>query len=196
MTAPLWTPSAARVEASNLTRFMVQAKADWGIEASDYAELHRWSVRELEQFWTSVWRFCGVIGDLNDTPVLIDGDKMPGAQFFPEARINFAENLLRQRGPGDAGDRFAEALVSSAEATERASGLAGRLIALAPWVDPGGEAGSAAGGASAGPGGAGWIGVRWSGDTGRRGPASGPWNATSRRGAAGAGCSWPGSASG
>ncbi len=105
MSGPMWTPSEARAEASNLTRFLAQVKADWGVDFADYADyeaLHHWSVAELEQFWSSVWRFCGVIGDLNATPVLVDGDKMPGAQFFPEARINFAENLLRRRGPGDA----------------------------------------------------------------------------------------------
>ena len=64
MSGPMWTPSQARVEASNLTRFMAEVKADWGVDCRDYEALHHWSVTELEQFWSSVWRFCGVIGEL------------------------------------------------------------------------------------------------------------------------------------
>ena len=99
---PMWRPSKARIEASNLTAFMARVEADWGVVCRDYGELHRWSIEEMERFWASVWRFCGVIGDLNATPVVVDADKMPGARFFPEARVNFAENLLRRRGPAGA----------------------------------------------------------------------------------------------
>jgi acetoacetyl-CoA synthetase len=139
MSGPMWTPSQARVEASNLTRFMAQVKADWGVECRDYEALHLWSVTELEHFWSSVWRFCGVIGELNATPVLVDGDKMPGAQFFPGARINFAENLLRQRGPGDAmvfwGEDQVKRRVSHDELHDSVARLAAALKALG--VGPG-----------------------------------------------------------
>jgi acetoacetyl-CoA synthetase len=138
----MWTPSAARVEASNLTRFMAQVKADWGVDCADdmdYEALHRWSVSELERFWSSVWRFCGVIGDLNETPVLVDGEKMPGARFFPEAQLNFAENLLRQRGPGDAmvfwGEDQVKRRVSHDELFDGVARLAAALKALG--VGPG-----------------------------------------------------------
>ena len=52
-------------------------------------------------FWDLVWDFCGVIGD-KGARLLADGDQMPGAKFFPDAQLNFAENLLRQPGDGDA----------------------------------------------------------------------------------------------
>ncbi len=139
MSGPMWTPSQARVEASNLTRFMAEVKADWGVDCRDYEALHHWSVTELEQFWSSVWRFCGVIGELNATPVLVDGGKMPGAQFFPEARINFAENLLRRRGPGDAmvfwGEDQVKRRVSHDELHDSVARLAAALKALG--VGPG-----------------------------------------------------------
>jgi acetoacetyl-CoA synthetase len=139
MSGPMWTPSQARVEASNLTRFMAEVKADWGVECRDYEALHLWSVTELEHFWSSVWRFCGVIGELNATPVLVDGDKMPGAQFFPGARINFAENLLRRRGPGDAmvfwGEDQVKRRVSHDELHDGVARLAAALKALG--VGPG-----------------------------------------------------------
>jgi acetoacetyl-CoA synthetase len=98
----MWRPSQERIDQANLSAFLAQVKDDWGVECRDYGELYRWSVEELDKFWTTVWRFCRVIGDQNSTPVLVDGDKMPGARFFPEARVNYAENLLRQRGTGDA----------------------------------------------------------------------------------------------
>jgi acetoacetyl-CoA synthetase len=68
---------------------------------SNYAELHRWSVEDREAFWSAVWDDAGVIGDKGSV-VLADGDRMPGARFFPDAKLNFAENLLRETGPGEA----------------------------------------------------------------------------------------------
>jgi acetoacetyl-CoA synthetase len=94
---PLWQPSTQRIASANLAEFARQAREQWGIAADDYAALHRWSVTEPAQFWQSVWTFCGVIGDQNDGPALLDGHRMPGAQWFPEATLNFAENLLRRR---------------------------------------------------------------------------------------------------
>ncbi len=102
MPGPMWQPSQERIDQANLSAFLRQVKDDWGVECRDYGDLYRWSIDELDKFWTSLWRFCRVIGDENGTPVLVDGDKMPGARFFPEARVNYAENLLRRRGPEDA----------------------------------------------------------------------------------------------
>jgi acetoacetyl-CoA synthetase len=76
---------------------MRHARSRWGVAAADYAALHRWSVTEPGQFWQSVWSQCGVIGDGADGPVLEDAVRMPGARWFPGARLNFAENLLRRR---------------------------------------------------------------------------------------------------
>ncbi len=101
MDKPLWQPSAERVAGANLTTFMADAGRQWGVTARSYEELHRWSIAKPDQFWTSVWDFCGVIGE-RGAIALSDGQKMPGAKFFPEARLNFAENLLRRKGTGDA----------------------------------------------------------------------------------------------
>jgi acetoacetyl-CoA synthetase len=101
-TKPLWQPSPARIAGANLTAFMSQAKADWGIECGDYDTFYDWSIAEIEKFWLSFWDFCGVIAETRGERVLIDGDKMPGARFFPDAKLNFAENLLRRRDDSDA----------------------------------------------------------------------------------------------
>ena len=68
-----------------------------GLAIADYAQLHRWSVDHLEDFWTAVWDFGGVIAETRGERVVADRDRMPGARFFPDARLNFAENLLRFR---------------------------------------------------------------------------------------------------
>jgi acetoacetyl-CoA synthetase len=98
---PLWIPNAQRVAATQVMDFMAQVNARHGTSLKNYKELHAWSVAHPELFWDRVWDYCGVIGE-KGTRKLIDGDKMPGATFFPDAQINFAENLLRKKGAGDA----------------------------------------------------------------------------------------------
>ena len=102
MTKPLWQPSAAQIAAANLSRFMPEAARRWNRALPDFAALYRWSVEEPQEFWVSLWDFAGVIAETRGERVLVDGSKMPGAQFFPDARLNFAENLLRQRDGSDA----------------------------------------------------------------------------------------------
>ena len=100
---PLWRPSDAAVAAANMTKFRTQVARDWQIGLKDTDALWAWSTEQVDRFWTSLWRSCDVIGEMG-RPALKDGDRMPGAQFFPNARINYAENLLRfSRGnPRDA----------------------------------------------------------------------------------------------
>ena len=93
---PLWTPSPERVAAANLTRFMRAAGERAGRAFDGYETLWQWSVDERPAFWDTLWDFCGVIGAKGDA-VLEDGDAMPGARWYPGARLNFAENLLRYR---------------------------------------------------------------------------------------------------
>jgi acetoacetyl-CoA synthetase len=98
---PMWKPSDDRRRQANLTAF---ARSDPGAadfaEVFDYGALHRWSIDQREAFWSRVWDFCQVIGDKGER-ILVDGEKMPGARWFPEARLNFAENLLRDRPQND-----------------------------------------------------------------------------------------------
>jgi acetoacetyl-CoA synthetase len=94
---PLWEPSADRKAQANLTRFIQEVNGRWKADCSDHASLFAWSIREPENFWQSVWSFAGVVGDMGAGPYLVDADKMPGARWFPNARLNFAQNLLRRR---------------------------------------------------------------------------------------------------
>ena len=68
---------------------------------ASYEALHAWSVARPEEFWSLVWEFCEVQGSRSG-PTLVDGERMPGAQWFPQAKLNFAQNLLRRRDDSDA----------------------------------------------------------------------------------------------
>ena len=98
---PLWRPSAARVAALPLTRFAAEAARRAGRPLADYRALHAWSIADRAAFWDLVWDFSGVIGDKGARTVE-DGERMPGARFFPDATLNFAENLLRRNDDGEA----------------------------------------------------------------------------------------------
>ena len=93
---PLWTPDAARIADSNLRRFM----APMGFQSFD--EVLRFSVDQPEAFWTRLWDFSEVMAETRGERVLVDADRMPGARFFPDARLNYAENLLRRADGGEA----------------------------------------------------------------------------------------------
>ncbi|MEE8312855.1 MAG: acetoacetate--CoA ligase [Myxococcota bacterium] len=88
------------------------AEAETGRRFESYPDLHRWSVESREDFWRLAWDFCEVIGEPGEGPFLEDAERMPGARFFPNASLNFAENLLRRSDPG-------EALVFHSETGER-----------------------------------------------------------------------------
>lgn len=94
MPTPLWKPSKEAIESSNITAFMRFMSQGWGTYFSDVRDLHDFSTREPAVFWSALWDFLGIKGDKGNPPYLIDGHKMPGAKFFPEARLNYAENLL------------------------------------------------------------------------------------------------------
>jgi acetoacetyl-CoA synthetase len=113
----LWAPSPESVRAANLTRFIADVNARHGLCLRDYDDLYRWSVDDAEAFWSSWWDAAGVIADVKGTVAVEDGERMPGARWFPEARLNFAENLLRFAAAPDAATRLA--LVGRDEAGRR-----------------------------------------------------------------------------
>ncbi len=131
MNDTLWEPPQERIRNSNLTSFMATVTADWDVTLSEYPTLYQWSVDEPEKFWRSLWSFARIVGDASGSATLTDGDRMPGASWFPEARLNFAENLLRRRDDGDAivfwGETKVRRRVSFRELYERVSQLAGAL---------------------------------------------------------------------
>lgn len=108
MESPIWTPTPERIAASRLAEFMQSVRDEWAVGVDDYASLHRFSVSAPERFWASVWDYCGIIASARGTVVVENPGLLPGARWFPGARLNFAQNLLRRRDD-------AEALVGLAE---------------------------------------------------------------------------------
>jgi acetoacetyl-CoA synthetase len=102
MEKPLWTPRPETVASASMTAFARRLEQAWGVRLPDYASLHRFSIEEMEKFWQTIWDFSGIIAEARGKTVLADKDKMPGARFFPEARLNFAANMLKRDGDGDA----------------------------------------------------------------------------------------------
>jgi acetoacetyl-CoA synthetase len=101
MTEPIWSPGPVRRQTANIRRFLDLVRNELDPTLADYADLHRYSVENPAEFWRAVWDFCEVVGSPG-ARVLVDGDRMPGARWFPDARLNFAENLLRHTDDGTA----------------------------------------------------------------------------------------------
>jgi acetoacetyl-CoA synthetase len=99
----LWQPDARAIEEAQVTQFARQVIRKRRLDLNTYPDFYRWTVDHPEEFWSDVWDFCGVIASKRGNTVLVDGGKMPGARWFPDARLNFAENLMRR---GDRGDAF------------------------------------------------------------------------------------------
>jgi acetoacetyl-CoA synthetase len=93
MTEPLWRPSPERLARANIEQFRRAAEAAAGQPIPDTRELHRWSIEHTADFWSLVWDDVGVIGDRGER-AYVPGDHMWSARFFPDARLNFAENLV------------------------------------------------------------------------------------------------------
>jgi acetoacetyl-CoA synthetase len=119
----LWTPSAERVAGANLTAFTTWLATERGLRFDDYQALWRWSVEDLEAFWQAVWDYCGIHASVPPERVL-GGRAMPGAEWFPGARLNYAQHVLRREQPG------ADALLFLSE-TRPAAGL--------DWADLAGQ---------------------------------------------------------
>ena len=94
---PLWTPGPERAASANMTAFMRAVAERWGADVPDYASLREFSLRRGDEFWRSVWEFGRIRGAMGER-VIEDAGRMPGARFFPDATLNFAENLLRRTG--------------------------------------------------------------------------------------------------
>ena len=135
MNQPLWRPSSERIAHANLTAFASQVGSKHGVALPDYSALYRWSVEYPEAFWRELWAYAGVVGEPG-ARTLIDAERMPGARFFPDARLNYAENLLAgraRRRDDDAlvfwGENKVKRRVSNAELLAQVSRVAQALSA-------------------------------------------------------------------
>ena len=95
--APLWAPSTEYKKNSHLAEFAARKGFS---DSASYTDIHEWSVTEIGDFWSTFWDYAGVIGDKGHA-ALIQTGRMQETKFFPEARLNWAENLLKRRVKSD-----------------------------------------------------------------------------------------------
>jgi acetoacetyl-CoA synthetase len=137
---PIWAPSDAKRERVEMTSFMRWAGERSGRRFADYDELWRWSVTEIEDFWASIWEFCGVRASKPYERVL-SSREMPGARWFQGAELNYAENILlgsasaARRAPDEVAVLHASELreldqLTAGELAARVAACAGGLRAL------------------------------------------------------------------
>ncbi|MDB5942455.1 MAG: acetoacetate--CoA ligase [Ramlibacter sp.] len=94
----LWQPTSGQQESSRLAHYMRWLADERGRKFDDYGSLWQWSVDEIEPFWESVWDYFGVQADGRREPVL-GSQQMPGAQWYPNTRLNYAEHTFRNATP-------------------------------------------------------------------------------------------------
>ncbi|MEM7251244.1 MAG: acetoacetate--CoA ligase [Pseudomonadota bacterium] len=130
MEQALWEPREQDVLSANLTRFAAFINERHRLRLTNYHQLHDWSVQAPELFWAGIWAFCDVRASAVGTRIL-EGREMPGARWFPDAKLNFAENLLRRRDDAPAlifrGEDQRVRTVSFAELYDEVSAFAGAL---------------------------------------------------------------------
>jgi acetoacetyl-CoA synthetase len=97
MSKPIWIPSEERIKAANLTRFINLVNERFGLKLNTYHDLQKWSVNNIPNFWALIWEFGEVRASVPYESVVTNLDDMLGVTWFPGARLNFAENLLRYR---------------------------------------------------------------------------------------------------
>jgi acetoacetyl-CoA synthetase len=94
---PLWVPSNKVKQRATITSFMALINRRYGISSETYAQLHEWSVENIPDFWAAMWSFAEIKTSRPYDRVVEDLGVFPGTRWFPGARLNFAENLLRHR---------------------------------------------------------------------------------------------------
>ncbi|MDR5865728.1 acetoacetate--CoA ligase [Halomonas koreensis] len=97
MTQPIWQPSPEAVEATRMTALMRRIEREHGVTLDDYAALHAWSLAHPARFWALLWDAFGIVAETRGERVLERPDAMPGARWFPDARLNVVANLLSRR---------------------------------------------------------------------------------------------------
>jgi acetoacetyl-CoA synthetase len=97
MKTPLWIPSEERKQQANITRFIREVNTRHKLNLDSYSDLYKWSVENIPDFWAEVWDFAEIQSSKRYDKIVEDLGTFPGTKWFPGARLNFAENLLRYR---------------------------------------------------------------------------------------------------
>jgi acetoacetyl-CoA synthetase len=133
--APIWQPGPDAVSDASITRFTELVTATSGHRFDGYQDLWSWSVEHLEEFWSAIWEFFGIEADGDPTTVL-SGTAMPGASWFPQTRLNYAEHALRAAADPALADAVAitEIAEDGTTTTTTWTQLRNQVGALATWL--------------------------------------------------------------
>jgi acetoacetyl-CoA synthetase len=93
----LWKPTREQIQNSEMTHFIEFVNNKYDLSIEDYFQLHRWSITNIADFWATLWEYTDIIASHKYEKAVVDSDKFFDVEWFPGARLNFAENLLRQR---------------------------------------------------------------------------------------------------
>ncbi|MBF0352927.1 MAG: acetoacetate--CoA ligase [SAR324 cluster bacterium] len=131
MVEPLWKPTEEQIKNTTVTRFTSWVNEQFHTNLSGYSQLHDWSVSNRETFWSALWDFGGIISSAKGDQVVENDHLMPGARWFPEASLNFAENLLRRKDEHPAlifrGESGLRKTITFAELNRKVAGLSAAL---------------------------------------------------------------------
>ncbi len=134
MTEPLWQPSPERAVATHMARFIQVVGQQLDPCVRDWDSLYQFSIDQPEAFWKAVWEFGSVVAETRGERFVEDWPAMPGTRFFPDARLSFAENLLKHRDDRPAiihaGEDGVHGEISHAELYRRVAGVAASLRAM------------------------------------------------------------------
>ena len=98
----LWSPSKNRIENASLYNFIKHVNSNYKTKINNFLSLHNWSVNSRSDFWNEVWDFYKIIGDKGKKPYLDPENNLPGTQFFPNGKLNYAENMLKKNNTDSA----------------------------------------------------------------------------------------------
>ena len=104
----LWSPSDDRVKSSQMYKFIKIINKKNNVNIQNFTDLHTWSIKDKAEFWSAIWDFFNVIGYKGMEPYINPINKMPGSKFFPNGKVNYAENML-------SGDALGPAIVFKSE---------------------------------------------------------------------------------
>ncbi|MEH8169129.1 acetoacetate--CoA ligase [Aeromonas veronii] len=126
----LWQPDPLGMQQSNLYRFMAEVNRFHGLQLQNYPQLYQWSVEKTTRFWPLVWQHCGVKGELGNI-VAENRQDMQRTRWFPDSRLNFAENLLRRQ---DESPAIISRIEGSPSRTLSWGELSDQVARLAQWL--------------------------------------------------------------
>ena len=100
MSSPIWKPNESQILNANVTKFISFVNQERGLKLSNYWDLHQFSIDHSDNFWRLCADYCGAVGDFSGPKRV--GESMVDTQWFPEAKLNFAETMLSRRDEKDA----------------------------------------------------------------------------------------------